>query len=96
MDSKARTIDGNILTMSKSELSYALCHFLLEVMNKKSDLYPHETLYSILMCLQMYLHSKGIYYKFMQDPNFANIQNTLDNRMKYLLRLGLVTKKEKS
>ena len=96
MDSEARTIDGNILTMSKSELLYTLCHFLLEVMNEKSDLYPHETLYSILICLQMYLHSKGVYYKFIQDPDFADVQNTLDNRIKHLSRLGLVTKKEKS
>ena len=95
MDSEAKTIDGNILTMTKSELSYALCHFILEVTNKKSELYPHETLYVILMCLQMYLHSKGMYYKFMQDPDFVDVRNTLDNCMKHLSRISMVTKKEK-
>ncbi len=77
------------------KLSYALCRFLLEVTNEKSDLYPHETLYSLLLLLQMYLHGKGIYYKFMQDPDFADVRNTLDNHMK-LSKLGMVTKKEKA
>ncbi len=60
MDSEAHIIEENILTMSKSELSYALYCFLLEVTNEKSEQYPHETLYSILISLQMYYHSKGI------------------------------------
>ncbi len=76
MDSEAQTIDGNILTITKSELSYALYRFILEVTNERSELYPCKTLYAILMCLQMYLHSKGVYHKFMQDPNFADVWNT--------------------
>ena len=65
MDSKAIIIPGNILTMTKSELSYALCCFVLEVTNEKSEEYPREMLYSLLLSLQMYFHSKGVYHKFM-------------------------------
>ncbi len=81
MDSEAQIIQGTVLTMSKSELSYALCHFLLEVTNEKGDLYPRETLYALLMSLQMYCHSKGVYHKFQQDADFADVRNTLDNRI---------------
>ncbi len=96
MDSEACTIEGSILTMSKSELSYALCRFLLEVTNEKSKQYPRETLYSILIALQMYFNSKGVYYKFMQDADFTDIHNTLDNTMKKLSKLGKITHKEKA
>ena len=65
MDSEATIIPGNILTITKSELSYALCHFVLEITNEKSKEYPRETLYSLLLSLQMYFHSKGVYHKFM-------------------------------
>ncbi len=44
----------------------------------------------------MYLHSKGVYHKFMQDLDIADVHNTLDNRMKSLSKLGKITKKEKS
>ncbi len=96
MDSEAKVIEGTVLNISKSELSYALCRFLLEVTNEKGDLYLCETLYSLLLSLQMYLHMKGIYYKFMQDPDFTDVRNTLDNCMKKLSKLGMVTKKEKA
>ncbi len=96
MDQEANTIDSNILMMTKSELSYALCRFLSEVTNEKSKLYPHETLYSLLMSLQMYCHSKGVYHKFMQEPDFADIRNILDNLMKSLSYMGYITKKEKA
>ena len=44
----------------------------------------------------MYCHSKGVYYKFMQDADFADIHNTLDNTMKKLSKLSKITCKEKA
>ncbi len=79
IDSKATIIPGNILTMTKSELSYALCCFVLEVINEMSEEYSRETLYSLLLSLQMYFHSKAVYHKFMQDPDFTDVHNILDN-----------------
>ncbi len=82
--------------MEKGLLNYALCHFLLEVCNEKNEFYTRDTLYALLMSLQIYCHSHGVYHKFMQDSAFTDVCNTLDNRMKSLSKLGLVAKKEKS
>ena len=68
----------------------------VEVTNEKNELYPQETLYTLLMALQMYLHSKGVYHKFMNDIEFADVQNTLDNRMKCLSKMGIVAKRQKA
>ena len=82
--------------MDKSLLNYALCWFILEVTNERNELYPQETLYSLVMALQMYFHSQGVYHKFLQDSAFVEVRNTLDNRMKSLSKQGLVMKKEKA
>ncbi len=82
--------------MDKELLNYALCRFLLEVTNECNELYPCEMLYSLLLLLQMYCHSKGVYHKFLQDEAFVDVCNTLDNRMKMLSRQGVVTKHEKA
>ncbi len=44
----------------------------------------------------MYFHSQGVYHKFLQDPTFAEVHNTLDNYMKSLSKQGIMIKKEKA
>ena len=48
------------------------------------------------MSLQMYYHSKGVYHKFMQDADFADVWNCIDNCMKHLSRIGKVSHREKA
>lgn len=77
-------IQGPVLQLTVDTLNFALCQFILEVTNELNELYPHETLYSLIMSLQMYFHSHGMYHKFLSDRDFADIRNILDNRMKVL------------
>ena len=42
--------------------------FIFEVRKKTGDVYPAETLYEIVISLQMYLNSVGINVKFLDDP----------------------------
>ena len=44
--------------------------------------FPGKTLYEILISLQMYLETKGIHWKLIDDNDFVNVKFTLDNLMK--------------
>ena len=52
--------------------------------------YPAETLYEIIVCLQLWLHMRGKSFKFLDDPEFSQIRNCLDNHIKELSRDGVV------
>ncbi len=50
----------------------------------------------MLMSLQGSLQACGKEYKFLEDPDFQPVKNTLDNRMKELSQKGVVTAKKQS
>ena len=74
--------------MTKDELCYALTRFVLEVRKKNGDEYPSETLYELVISLQLYLATKGAQVKFLTDEAFISLQNTLDTQMKVLASQG--------
>lgn len=82
--------------MDVNELNYAVQRFIYEVSKKDHSFYPAETLYSLVVCLQACCQTRSHEYKFFDDPKFAAICNTLDNRMKELSAQGIVTKKKKN
>ena len=51
--------------------------------------YPPKTLYEIVIALQMYLESKGIFWKLIDDQFFTAVKYTLNNVMKERAQLGL-------
>ncbi len=69
----SEVIQGSILKMNKKHLSFALCCFVLEVTNEQNEIYPRETLYSLLMSLQIYCHSHGVYHHFLSDSEFTDV-----------------------
>lgn len=95
-DSNLNIISGELLDMSKKDLVYALSHFILEVKKKTGQLYPTETLYELVITLQMYCHMHGKYYKFIDDEEFLTLRNVLNNRMKYLAQNGYTCPREKA
>ena len=83
-------IRGDIMDMPDHELAYALCCFIHEVRKKNRDNHPAETLYDIIICLQLYMAMYGKEIKVLEDEQFIPVRNTLDNRMKELSRSGII------
>ena len=81
---------GDLVDLSDEDMNFAICRFVLEIRKKSGEIYPAETLHEIIICLQLYLMTKGRQVKILDDVKFAQIRNTVDNRMKELSRLGHV------
>lgn len=77
------------MDLDKASVQIALCVFITEVCKLDGTDFPPKTLYEILVCLQMCLESNGIYWKFLDDPDFVELKYTLDNEMKKHTREGL-------
>ena len=78
------TIRCELIEMTKDELCFALSRFIHEVRKQNGDNYPSETLYELIISVQLYLASHGKEYRFLQDEAFVSLKNTLDSRMKFL------------
>ena len=83
-------IRGDIMDVPDHELAYALCRFIHEVRKKNGDNYPAETLYDIIICLQLYMAMYGKEVHLLEDEQFIPVRNTLDNRMKELSHSGII------
>ena len=75
-------IDNDLVDMSVDEMVFALPRFIMEVCKKSGDNYPAETLYEIVVCLQLFLATKGRTIKILDECDFSIVRNTLDNCMK--------------
>lgn len=95
-DSSLKMITGDLLDMPKKDLVYALSRFVLEVKKKTGQLYPTETLYELVIAVQMYCHMNGKYYKFIDDVDFLTLRNVLNNRMRYLAQKGYTCPRQKA
>ena len=82
--------------MSKDDLCYSLMRFVLEVRKQSGEEYPDESLYEMLISLQIYLSSKGKEYKFLDDDAFIPLKNTLDSKMKELSSAGKRVQRRKA
>ena len=95
-DPSVVTFVRDILEMPDWELVYALKRFILEVRKKNGEEYPAETLYELIVCIQMFLSSCGRYVKYLDDHDFIEVRHCLDNRMKELSCVGKVQPLEKA
>ena len=85
----------SIENLTKETLEYALCRFVLEVTKLKSgDDYPGKTLYEMVVAIQKFVNMKGKNWKLVDDPDFRELRNVLDNVMKdrALRNIGMVKK----
>lgn len=69
---------------------------MCEVRKENREEYPPNTLYEIVMALQMYLAKQGKLYKFLGDSEFLQLKNTLDNIMSERTKAGGKTKPRKA
>ena len=47
----------------------------------------------ILIMIQMFLHKNNVFWKVLDDPEFVNLCNVLDNTMKERHAMGLGVRK---
>jgi hypothetical protein len=81
-----------LVEMTKDELNYTISRFITEVKKEKEGdpEYPPKSLYEIVVALQLYLyHTEGREYKFLDDPAFSQIRNTLGTCMRQRTAEGL-------
>jgi integrase len=77
-----------LLNMTKDELCFCLTRFVLEAKKQNGQEYPAETLYEIIISIQLYMSLNGREIKFLNDPEFVVLKNTLDSKMKDLTSQG--------
>ncbi len=54
------------------------------------DEYPLKTIYEMVICVQMYLETQGIFWKLLDDSDsFVQLRYTVDNLMKEKASIGL-------
>ncbi len=75
-------VDLESKDVDKSELCAALCQFLTEVRHADGHDYPGNTLYSIVVMLQLHYEKMDQTLKLIDDPEFLKVKNTLDILMK--------------
>ena len=71
----------------------SVCSGSAEAVRKRN---PAETLYELIITLQLYLTSQGKYYKLLDDKEFVTLKNTLDARMKELSATGKRVKRKQA
>ena len=87
-DGLFKDIEGDLLKFSDDELVYVFTCFILEVKKQNGEDYPAETLYELVIYLQLFINGRKL--KLLDDEKFVNVCNCLDNRMKDLSREGNV------
>ncbi|CAC5417571.1 unnamed protein product [Mytilus coruscus] len=75
-------IHVDLAEMSLDELNYSISPALFVVRKTDGTEYPPDTLYSLVICLQLYMDTLGYNHKFLSDSSFIQIKNSLDNVMK--------------
>ena len=70
--------------LSMDDLNFALSRFILEIREQSGENYPAETLYEIVVCLQLYMVTKGKNVKVLDEVHCVDVRNTLDSCMKEL------------
>ena len=49
----------NLEEMTVDEINYSVSRFIFEVRNSNGTEYPADTLYSLVMCIQLYMEQLG-------------------------------------
>ena len=75
-DSDISIIRVELIEMTKDELCHSLSRFVLEARKRSGEDYPAETVYELIISLQLYLTSEGKEYKFLVDKEFVIIHSS--------------------
>ena len=74
---------NNLATLTKGNLSHALCRFIPEVTKKRGQgPYPGKTMYQMVIAIQKYLLVNRIKWDLVEGTNFLDVKTVLDNVMR--------------
>ena len=76
-------------TFAKADLCFSMCRFIREVKKIDGSDYPPNTVRDLVLMVQMHLHDNSLYWKLLDQPEFVNLCNVLDNTMKERHHEGL-------
>ena len=85
-----------LLKLSKEEISKTVCVFIMEAKNSDGGDYNRDTLYDLIVTVQSFLKQNRRPIKFFEDEAFADVKNTLDNRMRDLSKQGKIAPRIKA
>ena len=85
-------IGPTLQEMTKDELNFAISRFIQEIHKKDGSEYPGKTLRDLVLSIQMYLETQDMKFKLLDDPDFNQVRNTLDNVMKEKASRGVGTR----
>lgn len=88
VDRNLSPIRVRLLDMTKDEICFCLSRFVLEVKKENGEPYPSETVYEMLISIQLYFDMHGREMKFFSDPEFITLRNIVDTHMKQLASNG--------
>ena len=72
----------HVACLQKSTLCYGLCRFITEICKINGSDFPPKTIYKMIVCIQMFLETKGLFWKLLDDKEFSQLHYTCDNIMK--------------
>jgi len=82
--------------MTKDELNFSIARFICEVRKENGEEYPGQTLYELVIQLQLFLEQNGLNYKLLNEDCFIQLKNTLDFVMKERASAGIGIEKRKA
>ncbi len=82
----------------KKYLAFSLSCFITEIVKMNGDEYPLQTLYQMVICIQIFLESQKLYWKLLDKNNMdvVSLFYTLDNIMKERTAKGYGVKQSAS
>ena len=78
---------------SKYDLCYSMARFIREVRKLDGSEYPLNTVRDLVLMIQMHLHENNIFWKLLDNVEFVELRNVLDNTMKERHSQGLGVRK---
>jgi hypothetical protein len=82
---------------TRSDLNHAMKFFVAEIRKENGELYPPQTLKSIVAMVQHhFVHERKMDISFFKDREFVELRDVLDGCMKDAAKKGLVQLKRKS
>ena len=88
-------INANLdsFVFSKQDLCYVMCRFICEVKKIDGTEYPPNNVRDLVLMVQMYLHKNSMFWKLLDNVEFTELRNVLDNTMKERHGSGLGVRK---
>ena len=75
--------------MTNAYLNDALSFFIAEICTQNGQEYKPNTLYKIIIAIQLYFRQSGHFINFLDNVGFEGMRRILDAKMKDLSKQGL-------